>query len=626
MLIPLNDLIEEHTVNLKHWLEERPDIKKLITAPDGNIYGIPAIDESLSTQVAGVLGMNMTWLKNLGLEIPTTIDEFTEVLRAFKTQDPNKNGEADEIPLSFRANNAANRTTWIGSFFGPFGVVDDSTHIMVKDGKVIFTPEQEGFRKALEYTKRKERLETGNRDNFFYCLGNQCYHRHITEEEAVSLAHSHFGDLPDFDLELPLHNAYQYTSKTDQAEEESQQPRICQVIKFMDEHYEIRRNVVKEQIEFRKIIPDLPKTEQPPFSTLRTKDVNTFYINAQMKKIYSSQANLKALVDSDYAKPFNPFIHYFTSLQTWDGKTDHIGQLTKTVKAADQAFFEDSFRRWLVGMVACAIDDEAQNHQLMLLHGAQGKGKSTFVRHLLPPELKDYYRNGMISPDNKDHLLQMSSCLPINLDEFDTLSPARMQELKSLITQDVMNERKVYDIQNYTFIRRASFIASTNNPHCLPDIGENRRILFNTLLEIDYHTPVNHQGIYAQAYALYRQGFQYWYENQEITFLNNRNEAFRQKDPVEENLFFYFRAARPNDIQAKWYPASQLLSVLSMNGRTQANAQMKQMLVTVLENNHFHSRKTSNNITEYWVVEYSAEERKENSIRPQLPVQTGLEL
>ena len=86
-----------------------------------------------------------------------------------------------------------------------------------------------------------------------------------------------------------------------------------------------------------------------------------------MKKIYVSQANLKALVDSDYAKPFNPFVHYFTSLAAWAGKTDHIGQLTKTVKAADQAFFEDSFRRWLVGMVACAINDEVQNHPLMLL-------------------------------------------------------------------------------------------------------------------------------------------------------------------------------------------------------------------------------------------------------------------
>ena len=383
---------------------------------------------------------------------------------------------------------------------------------------------------------------------------------------------------------------------------------------------------MKEQIEFRKIMPALPETELPPFNAVRTKDINTFYINAHINKICCTQADLKAVVDSDYAKPFNPFVHYFTSRKAWNGKTDFIGQMTKTVQAADQAFFEDSFRRWLVGMVACAIDDNVQNHQLMLLHGAQGKGKSTFIRHLLPPELKDYYRNGMIIPENNNHLLQLSSCLLINLDEFDTLSPERMQNLKSLITQDVVNERKVYDIQNYTYIRRASFIASTNNPHCMPDVKENRRILFSTLLNIDYHTPVNHEGIYAQAYALYRQGFQYWYENEEITFLNNRNEAFRRKDPIEENLFFYFRAARQNDIQAQWYPASYLLSVLSMNGRTQANTQTKKMLVTVLESNHFQSRKTSNNITEYWVVEYSAEERKENSIRPQLPVQTGLEL
>ena len=383
---------------------------------------------------------------------------------------------------------------------------------------------------------------------------------------------------------------------------------------------------MKEQIEFRKKTPASPEAGLPPFNALRVKDFNTFYVNAHTKNINCTQTDLKAVVDSDYAEPFNPFVHYFTSRKAWDGKTDFIGQITKTVKAADQAFFEDSFRRWLVGMVACAIDDDAQNHILILLHGAQGKGKSTFIRHLLPPELKDYYRNGMINPDNKDHLLQMSSCLLINLDEFDTLSPERMQSLKSLITQDVVNERKAYDIQNYTYIRRASFIASTNNPHCLPDIGQNRRIAFNTLLDIDYHTPVNHEGIYAQAYALYRQGFQYWYENEEITFLNNRNEAVRQKDPLEENLFFYFRAARPNDIHAQWFPAAYLMSVLSLNGRTQSNAQMKQMLVTVLENNHFHSRKTDNKVTEYCVVEYTPQERTENSIRPQLPVQKGLEL
>ncbi len=152
VLLPLNDLIENHTVNIKRLLASRPDLKKLLTSPDGNICGLPQIDESVSTQIAGVLGMNMTWLENLGLEIPTTIDEFTEVLRAFKTQDANKNGDPnDEIPLSLRSTNSSDRTTWIGSFFGPFGVVDDSTHIMVKDGKVIFVPETEGFKNALRY-------------------------------------------------------------------------------------------------------------------------------------------------------------------------------------------------------------------------------------------------------------------------------------------------------------------------------------------------------------------------------------------------------------------------------------------------------------------------------------------
>ena len=313
-------------------------------------------------------------------------------------------------------------------------------------------------------------------------------------------------------------------------------------------------------------------------------------------------------------------------MKKWDGKTDHIARLASLVKTSDPDFWLDALRHWLVGMVACALEDSVQNQLFLLLYSKQGKGKSFFIRNLLPPPLRKYVRNGMIDFRNKDHALALSYNILINLEEFDGVSPEQLSELKHIIGQDNMQERKAFDAQAYNFVRRASFIGSTNNPHCLPDIGENRRILFNTLLEIDYHTPVNHQGIYAQAYALYRQGFQYWYENQEITFLNNRNEAFRQKDPLEENLFFYFRAARPNDIQAKWYPASQLLSILSMNGRTQANAQMKQMLVTVLENNHFHSRKTSNNITEYWVVEYSAEERKENSIRPQLPVQTGLEL
>lgn len=482
------------------------------------------------------------------------------------------------------------------------------------------------FRKAMEYTRRKERLETGNRDNFFYCLGNQCYRRHITEKEAVSLTRSSFGDIPDFDLEQPLRNAYQYTSKTDREEKESHEPKICKMIRFMDEYYEIRRNIVKELIEFRRKPTTTDEKASSDFAILRAKDVNTFYINAQMKGISCSQNSLKALVDSDYAKPFNPFTHYFFSLPTWNGKTDYIAQLAQRVKTTDPAFFIDSLRHWLVGMVACAIDDKVQNQQLLLLHGGQGSGKSTFIRKLLPPELDTYYRCGMIIPENKDHLLQLSSSLIIDLDEFDTLPSWQMQSLKRLIVQGVVTERKVFDLQMNNFIRRASFIASTNDQHFLVDILENRRYLINTILSIDNSGPVNHQGIYAQALALYRQGYRYWYEKEEVTFLNKRNESFRQKDPVEENLFFYFRAAKGGEIQAKWYPASYLLSILSLNGRTQSNPQTQKTLVTVLEKNHFINRNGNYGVTEYKVVEYTPEEREANSTLPQIPKQGNFDL
>lgn len=482
------------------------------------------------------------------------------------------------------------------------------------------------FRKAMEYTRRKERLENGNRDNFFYCLGNQCYRRHITEEEAVSLTRGNFGDIPDFDLEQPLRNAYQYTSKTDREEKESHEPKICKMIRFMDEYYEIRRNIVKELIEFRRKPTTTDEKASSDFAILRAKDVNTFYINAQMKGISCSQNSLKALVDSDYAKPFNPFTHYFFSLPTWNGKTDYIAQLAQRVKTTDPAFFIDSLRHWLVGMVACAIDDKVQNQQLLLLHGGQGSGKSTFIRKLLPPELDTYYRCGMIIPENKDHLLQLSSSLIIDLDEFDTLPSWQMQSLKRLIVQGVVTERKVFDLQMNNFIRRASFIASTNDQHFLVDILENRRYLINTILSIDNSGPVNHKGIYAQALALYRQGYRYWYEKEEVTFLNKRNESFRQKDPVEENLFFYFRAAKGGEIQAKWYPASYLLSILSLNGRTQSNPQTQKTLVTVLEKNHFINRNGNYGVTEYKVVEYTPEEREANSTLPQIPKQGNFDL
>lgn len=470
------------------------------------------------------------------------------------------------------------------------------------------------YRKALEYTSRRYRFEPSQRDQFLYCLGNQCYRHHILESEALQLVLHDFGNEPGFDVEQPVRNAYLYTTKTDQAEEEERKPLMRRVVDFLDQRYEFRRNVVLDRVEFR------PKgmTSQP-FASLRAKDLNTIYMGAHMAGLYCSAAMIKSVVDSDYAASFHPFMNYLESLKPWDGVTDYIGELAATVVAEDQAFFEDSLRRWLVALVAGAIDDNVQNQQMFMLYSKQGKGKSFFVRNLLPPELREYYRNGMINTDIKDHVLLLTSCFLINLDEYESMGSNRLSELKRIVTQDVVTERKVWDIQTCSFIRRASFAATTNNPRCLQDIGENRRVLFNCVQSINYRAKLNYEGIYAQAYALYLQHFHYWYEGKEVDELNLRNERFRLKDPVEENLFFYYRAAKPQEGKMKWLPAARMLSMLSMNGRLQSNRQTLQTLVSVLDMSGFRSRVTKDGVTEYAVVEYTLEEREKNALLSQMP-------
>lgn len=124
--IPLNDLIEKNAPNIKKFFDENPEARKNATAPDGNIYGISFIP-------AGTVSMGyfirQDWLDKLGLQTPTTVDEFKAVLKAFKERDPNGNGMQDEIP--FFAKNKEEAIRLVTLFGGRTGWYE-------KDGQVHY--------------------------------------------------------------------------------------------------------------------------------------------------------------------------------------------------------------------------------------------------------------------------------------------------------------------------------------------------------------------------------------------------------------------------------------------------------------------------------------------------------
>ncbi|RUT31864.1 extracellular solute-binding protein [Paenibacillus zeisoli] len=154
VIIPLEDLIEKHMPNLKKVLEAAPEYKALITAPDGHIYSFPWIEE-LGTGKEAIQAVddlpwiNVEWLKKLGLKMPTTTEELKQVLIAFKTKDPNGNGKADEIPLSFIDKPGGEDLAFL---YGSFGLGENGDHAVVtNEGKVVFTPAENGYKEAVKY-------------------------------------------------------------------------------------------------------------------------------------------------------------------------------------------------------------------------------------------------------------------------------------------------------------------------------------------------------------------------------------------------------------------------------------------------------------------------------------------
>ena len=106
VILDISQLIRDFAPNIAEWFEKEPVARRFMTTPEGMIYTLPnelvedngAANDSLMPPAHVIRG---DWLENLNLEMPTTIDELEQVLTAFRDQDPNGNGQKDEIPYSF---------------------------------------------------------------------------------------------------------------------------------------------------------------------------------------------------------------------------------------------------------------------------------------------------------------------------------------------------------------------------------------------------------------------------------------------------------------------------------------------------------------------------------------------
>ncbi len=152
VFIPLDDLIEKYGENFKNVLADYPEIENAIRLYDGHIYSLPNI-AGMETSVGVFYFINQAWMDTLGLSMPTTIDEFRDVLIAFRDEDPNGNGIKDEIPiLSGGANGLINY--FKGSWgLGNRGITNPYVDCDEETDTVRFTATVPEFREVVDFMR-----------------------------------------------------------------------------------------------------------------------------------------------------------------------------------------------------------------------------------------------------------------------------------------------------------------------------------------------------------------------------------------------------------------------------------------------------------------------------------------
>ena len=148
LLLPLDQYLNTEYMPNYTARTANTDAARTLASSDGNTYKLGfLISQNINTN--GHFFINRRWLDALGLAVPRTVDELTDVLRAFRDGDPNGNGLPDETPYqaTFDDNN-----TGLYNVFSAWGVPMNEQFVYIgDDGRVRFAPTQDGFRQALDW-------------------------------------------------------------------------------------------------------------------------------------------------------------------------------------------------------------------------------------------------------------------------------------------------------------------------------------------------------------------------------------------------------------------------------------------------------------------------------------------
>ena len=447
---------------------------------------------------------------------------------------------------------------------------------------------------APQLAKAKVEFRSGSHNDYVMRVGYKLAERRFSKKVALRWALQKFGkDYPDTEqvINSCFANAAPHGKQGGGGDNrgDSKTATVEEIKSFLDGHVSLRFNEITSRVEYEIPADD---TDIHRFIPVNDRIVNSLW--SQMSTI--TRVNIQDMyrvIESDYVPVFNPFKEYLNSLpqitqistdnvsdepgsckpivsqqqnlcksvksvgeknHSSVGDRDYIHELAQTVRVKggeqEQMLWHLYLKKWLVGMVASWISDDVVNNVILVLIGEQGAYKTTWFNYLLPPPLKQYfYTKTNANRMSKDDILTLAQYALVCCEELDTMRPAELNQLKAAVTMPSIDERAAYAHYHEHRKHIASFCGTGNNTQFLSDPTGNRRWLpfeVESIVSPRDH-PFHYEGIYSQALALYKSGFQYWFTKEEIQELNRHNRQFETPHLERELVSLYFRVPQEGE-------------------------------------------------------------------------------
>ena len=364
---------------------------------------------------------------------------------------------------------------------------------------------------------------------------------------------------------------------------------------FLNDNYRLRRNVLSGKVEF-KSRSELSADYRP----LTQEALNSIIIHALREGLdeeCNPKADINMYVNSEEVRLYNPVLAFLNDLPQWDGQ-NHVARLFSRIPgiSSEQLAY---LSIWLRSAVAhwLQLDTMHGNEVVPVLIGAQGCGKTTFLRRLLPQHLRQYYLDHLNLSNKFDKEMALTNNLLVNLDELEAIRPSQHAALKQTLSKNKVNGRPIFGKAQDDRPRYASFVSTTNNPHPLTDATGSRRYICLTIPKgqlIDNVGDIDYEQLYAQVLHEIRElNAPYWFNNEEVVRIQQLNLAYMQQKDIAEMVKACFR--KPGDGEkVKSLSTTEMLEMIrdeypNVSVTTKAKVELGRALVSLNYERKEHS-------------------------------------